>query len=86
MIPTKPVVSATAASKVKSPWQIVTIKKGDSLAKIFANLNIPYIELQKILSLQSANEYLDTLKPGDKLYFNFDVRGPLFPKLIFFKS
>lgn len=54
-------------------WKLITIKSGDSLAKIFSKLRIPYNELEQILRLQAAKQHLTHLKPGQKLYFDLSI-------------
>ncbi len=53
-------------------WRSVTVNKGDSLAKIFSNLNLNAKLLDEILQSDPRNKLLQTIHPGQQLDFLYD--------------
>ncbi len=67
---------ATKAANSSAPDQPIRVhyfvKVGDTLSGIFSDWNLPYTDLQQILSADHATLQLDTIKPGDYLEFSLD--------------
>lgn len=59
-------------------WKSVTVKKGDSLAKIFKRLRIPYQELNTLLKNKEARDYLTRLQPNEKIAFQLNSKHFIF--------
>ena len=55
-----------------NPWHIVTVKKGDSLAKIFDRMDISPRALHEIISIDDTTKQLKRITPGDEILFKFD--------------
>lgn len=53
----------------------VTVKRGDSLAKIFKQLGLKASLLQEILSLKGAKNLVKHIEPGQNIRFVFDHNG-----------
>ncbi len=50
------------------PWQIITVKNGDSVEKIFKDSGVDLRQLQEILTLNKAtNTALNHIKPGQTM-------------------
>ena len=74
----------TQPSVVKSdPWYDdpalsftkITVKRGDTLYKIFKNHDIPYSTLKKVLAQPDAKKYLSQLHPGESFYLHNDPQA-----------
>jgi murein DD-endopeptidase MepM/ murein hydrolase activator NlpD len=51
------------------PWQLVTVKSGDSLALIFSRLGLSPTSLYKLMSLGKEVANLKKIRPGQKINF-----------------
>jgi len=56
-------------------WQQVIIQKGDSLARIFARLDISSSELHSILQSDKKARQLTNIKPGQKINVRTNTQG-----------
>lgn len=66
--PSTAVTTTQAASNfIKQHWQVVTIKPGDSLGKIFDNLGFSRETLQQIVAIHQVRQSLRELKPKQQL-------------------
>lgn len=68
---------AATAQTEKEDWQAIAISKGDSLSKIFKELNLSQNELLKLMHLATAKQYLRRLHPGDMISVKVDEHGKL---------
>ncbi|MGF1681800.1 peptidoglycan DD-metalloendopeptidase family protein [Photobacterium minamisatsumaniensis] len=62
------------------------VKVGDTLSTIFAQWQIPYTSLQKVLETDSDYLHLDTIKPGDHLEIEMDSTNNTLNKLVYNQS
>jgi murein DD-endopeptidase MepM/ murein hydrolase activator NlpD len=58
-------------------WQLVTVQRGQTLASLFADLDIPAGTLGQLLEQPGARQALSHLKPGTVLGFDLPVDGQL---------
>lgn len=58
-----------ANAGTSSPRRTITVKRGESLSRIFSRLHLHHSTMQKILKLPHAENILSDLRPGQKLYF-----------------
>jgi murein DD-endopeptidase MepM/ murein hydrolase activator NlpD len=58
-------------------WQIVTVRRGDTLASIFDEFDIPAATREKLLAHPSVKSGLKRLKPGMELAFDLPANGAL---------
>lgn len=58
-------------------WQIVRVRKGQTLASLFAELDLPANDMQRVLAQPGAKQPLAHLRDGDELAFNMPARGTL---------
>ncbi|MFZ5656000.1 MAG: peptidoglycan DD-metalloendopeptidase family protein [Pseudomonadota bacterium] len=58
-------------------WQIVTVSRGDTLASIFDEFDIPADMREKVLAHPSVKQDLRRLKPGMELAFDLAANGQL---------
>ncbi|MCZ6803115.1 MAG: peptidoglycan DD-metalloendopeptidase family protein [Proteobacteria bacterium] len=63
-------ISKIIENEVKSPWQSVVVKSGDSLALIFSKLSLSPVSLYKVMSLGKEVSILKKLRPGQMLNFH----------------
>jgi murein DD-endopeptidase MepM/ murein hydrolase activator NlpD len=68
---------ATADLGQESPWQELTVRKGDSLAKIFQRAGVSATELHEVLESGPEAKSLTRIFPGQKLAFQIDGSGQL---------
>ncbi|MDA1300291.1 MAG: peptidoglycan DD-metalloendopeptidase family protein [Proteobacteria bacterium] len=61
----------------KLDWQELTIKRGDSLARIFNRVGLPAADLQSIVDLGGEVNTLRRIFPGTKLHLQIDDQGVL---------
>jgi len=57
-------------------WQVVRVRSGQTLAKLFSDYNIPKATLQRLLDNSSYRDALTHLKPGAELAFDLPVSEP----------
>lgn len=53
-------------------WFIQTVQKGDSINNIFHTLNLSYDSLKALENTTPYGNTLNSIRPGDKLYFQLD--------------
>ncbi|MEV9561881.1 LysM-like peptidoglycan-binding domain-containing protein, partial [Klebsiella pneumoniae] len=58
-------------------WQVVYVERGQTLASIFEELDIPAATLQAILDHPGTRPALTRLKPGTEIAFDLPVDGGL---------
>ncbi|MEE4361842.1 MAG: peptidoglycan DD-metalloendopeptidase family protein [Pseudomonadales bacterium] len=76
--PTAPAPEATAETvAAASPWQQVTVRSGDSLARIFDRQGLPARDLAAVLESDEAAERLKRIHPGELLEYRTDDDGRL---------
>ena len=73
MVTTTEVVEAEPAGN----WREVTVKSGDSLAVIFSRLDIPPLQLHKILTSGGAAHNLKKIHPGQTIRLQTDAENNL---------
>ena len=54
------------------PWHNIEVHKGDSLARIFTHLGLSQAELVEVLEQPTAKSHLNSIRPGQKIYVQFD--------------
>ncbi|HLD17065.1 MAG TPA: peptidoglycan DD-metalloendopeptidase family protein [Coxiellaceae bacterium] len=54
-------------------WQVIEVQSGDSLSRIFHTLNLPNQTLEAVMSAQGAQNTLQLITPGDKLFFHINA-------------
>ncbi len=74
-LPPLPVSRAHATSGAN--WQIVNVNRGDTLAAIFNEFDIPANTREKLLAHPSVKQSLKRLKPGTELAFDLPAEGQL---------
>ena len=65
------------APEPQVPWTTVTVKRGDSLAKLFDDRGLPATDWLAISQLPEHGKTLTRLKPGDEIRLRRDRRGTL---------
>jgi len=75
--PAKPVEAIRKSALAKAPetteeepkenWQVVKIREGDTLSKIFSRLNISTKDLHEIMTSKPSSKQLASLQPGQTL-------------------
>jgi murein DD-endopeptidase MepM/ murein hydrolase activator NlpD len=70
---------ATAADQTaeREPWQELTVRKGDNLAKLFERAGLSPAELHELLQSGPEAKTLTRIFPGQKLSFQVDDNGQL---------
>ncbi len=58
-------------------WQIVSVRRGQTLSELFEEYGIPHATLQRILQDKEAKASLTRLKPGTELALDLPVTGGL---------
>lgn len=71
-----PLPQARLRGQAGDSWQLVTVQRGQTLGKIFEQLDIPAATLQRILAEPGAKNALTRLKPGTELGFDLPVDTP----------
>ncbi len=56
-------------------WQSVTLKKGQTLSGVFAELGIPYSELERVMQHPKIKPALRRMRPGTEMAFNLPADG-----------
>lgn len=56
-------------------WQSVTLRPGQTLSEVFAELGIPYSQLQAVMQHPKIAPALRRLRPGTQLSFNLPADG-----------
>jgi murein DD-endopeptidase MepM/ murein hydrolase activator NlpD len=75
--PAETVEQPTVAAEPAGEWHEVTVKSGDSLAAIFSRLDIPPLQLHKILTSGGAAHNLKKIHPGQTLRLQTDAEDNL---------
>ncbi|MEE4384451.1 MAG: LysM-like peptidoglycan-binding domain-containing protein, partial [Pseudomonadales bacterium] len=65
------------AAVVASPWATVTVRPGDSLARIFSREGLSPGDLQAVLDSDAAAKRLARIHPGEELRYRTDDAGRL---------
>lgn len=65
--PVTAITTQAASDFIKSKWQVVTIKPGDNLGKIFDNLGFSQETLHRIIAINQVRQSLRDLKPKQQL-------------------
>ncbi|WJW75130.1 peptidoglycan DD-metalloendopeptidase family protein [Thiohalobacter sp. IOR34] len=73
----QPLTAATPSSPPPGRWHEARVKPGDSLARIFARLDLSPRELHAVMSLGKNVAALKRIHPGQKLQFRVDDQGRL---------
>lgn len=60
-------IKFSAPEKEKERVQVVKVRNGDTLAKIFTRVGLPTQEIREILRARPSNQYLTALKAGQTL-------------------
>jgi murein DD-endopeptidase MepM/ murein hydrolase activator NlpD len=58
-------------------WQIVRLRKGQTLQSLFTDLNLPAADMQRVLAQPGAKKILGHLHEGDEVAFNVSQPGTL---------
>lgn len=61
--------SSSTEKKPDMKWKTVTVKKGDTLFKLFSRLNIDPRQRHELVRLGKPTDTLNLIKPGDQLKF-----------------
>ena len=70
--------------KPENNQSVLEIKKGDTLSRLFDELNLSQTTLVHLLSADESLLALETLKPGHKLFFTIDHNSQLLQKMTLF--
>lgn len=69
--PVKPTVTASLNSKPAAngapQWQTVTLKKGDTLGKVFSKTGLSAKQLQQVMAIKEVKTSLKRLQPGNQI-------------------
>ncbi len=76
-LPAPALVEPEQEAKQEVDWQELTIKRGDSLARIFSRVGLSAADLQAIVDLGGDVASLRRIYPGSKLYLQIDEQGEL---------
>ncbi len=68
-----PLPGARSRGAVGDSWQLVRIKRGETLGSVFADLGIPAATMHRILAHPGTRSVLSRLKPGTELGFDLPV-------------
>jgi murein DD-endopeptidase MepM/ murein hydrolase activator NlpD len=63
------------AGQSTDKWQSVQLKKGQTLSGVFAELGIPYSELERVMQHPKIKPALRRMRPGTELAFNLPADG-----------
>lgn len=55
-------------------WDMIRVKPGDSLTRIFSKLRLSNRKLHEILGIKSIEEHLSNIKPGQSIHFLVDPK------------
>ena len=66
-LPINAIASTPATNTSPREWMNESIRSGDSIAKVFARLQLPSTELYKIMQNAEAKKYLKQVQPGQTL-------------------
>ena len=77
IIPALPLEDAELAQSEQNPWEIVTIKSGDTLASIFAKKGISASTTHEIARLNDQTKGLRYIQPGEKIHLLLDPERKL---------
>jgi len=72
-----PALPQSASATPVDNWQLVRLHKGQTLQSLFADLNLPAADMQRILAQPGAKQILSHLHDGDELSFNVPTPGKL---------
>jgi murein DD-endopeptidase MepM/ murein hydrolase activator NlpD len=72
-----PALPNAASAAPVNDWQIVRVQKGQTLGSLFADLNLPANDLQRVLAQPGAKQHLTHLRDGDELAFDIPAPGAL---------
>ena len=72
-----PALPKAASATPINDWQIVRVRKGQTLGSLFADLNLPANAMQRILAQPGAKQPLSHLRDGDQLAFEIPAPGTL---------
>lgn len=56
-------------------WQTVRLRKGQTLSEVFAELGIPYSQLERVMQHPKIKPALRRMRPGTELAFNLPADG-----------
>lgn len=56
-------------------WQTVQLRKGQTLSEVFAELGIPYSQLERVMQHPKIKPALRRMRPGTELAFNLPADG-----------
>lgn len=70
-------VKDTAAALNDDTWQTVTVKKGQTLGSIFANLGLSAAVVHQVVNTDDDTRKLTRIYPGDDLLFRLSQAGSL---------
>jgi murein DD-endopeptidase MepM/ murein hydrolase activator NlpD len=73
-LPTLPNAKAPAPAE---NWQIIRVKKGQTLGSLFNDLNLSAGDMQRVLAQAGAKQPLSHLRDGDELAFDIPAPGTL---------
>ena len=72
-----PLPVAKLRGEAGDSWQVVHVKRGQTLGELFEELDLPASQLHRILEQPGAKQALTRLKPGAELAFDLPVNGGL---------
>ncbi len=72
-----PTLPKSATATPVDNWQIVRLRKGQTLQSLFADFGLPAADMQRILAQPGAKQVLTHLHDGDELSFNVPAPGKL---------
>ena len=59
-------------------WAEITVKRGNTLYRIFKNNHLNYATLKKVLTVPAAKKYLGSVRVGETFYLHNDVKSKQF--------
>ena len=74
---TLPSLPRSARGQAGDSWQVVTIKHGHTLGRVFKDMGLPASTLQAVMQTPGAKDALTRVKPGTEVAFDLPVGGAL---------
>ncbi len=75
MVLTLPQVNLGERGVSDDRWETVRLKKGQTLSEVFAELGIPYSQLERVMQHPKIKPALRRMRPGTELSFNLPADG-----------
>jgi cell envelope opacity-associated protein A len=68
---------ANVEERVETDWREYTVKKGDTLARVFRTNQLPMADLNALARIEGSDKPLSRIKQGQLIRFKFNEEGSL---------